>query len=247
LGLDIYRWTVFLIGDTMTVTVPAAAHVNGHEGARWRSDLELHNPHDDPVVCAIDLLERDTWNLRPQSRTATVEGSGSVRLVDVVASAFGTEGAGALRITPNESTILVSSRIYDDADDGSYGQHVPGFRASDAVWNFEAGRIIGLAHSPNPSAGFRTNIGLVSDCARSMEVEVELFDGDGEHLGTASSRLWSFGVRQLNHIFRPFTDDVVTNGHAIVRTLTPQCSFYAYASVVDNRTNDPLLIPATHE
>jgi PKD repeat protein len=236
----------YLVGDAPTATVPAVAHVDGFAGARWRSDLELHNPNDEPVDCTIELLERDGANHQPDFRTVTVGASASVRLVDVVGDTFSTDGAGALRITPNGNTILVSSRTYDDADDGTYGQQVPGLRGSDAIWYFEKGRMIGLAHSPTRSEGFRTNIGLVSACAQPMDVEIELFDGEGRALGMTQTFLRAHGVHQLNDVFRQMTDETVANGWAVVRTPTAQCSFYAYASVVDNRTNDPTLIPASH-
>jgi PKD repeat protein len=246
LGIDYFDNLSLLVGDTPTVAIPAAAHVDGFGGARWRSDLELHNPHEEPVLCTIELLERDAANHDPDSSVVSVGEKQSIRLVDVVDDTFDTEGAGALRITPDQHGVMVSSRTYDDSGEGTYGQQVPGLRGVDAVWHFEEGRLIGLAHSPNRSSGFRTNIGLVSACARPMDIEIELFDGEGRPLGTTHTLLQANGVHQLNDVFRQMTDEVVTNGRAVVRTPTAQCSFYAYASVVDNGTNDPTLIPVAH-
>jgi hypothetical protein len=243
LGVDYFDNVSFLVSDTPITTVPAVAHVDGFGGARWRSDIELHNPHDDSVHCTIELLARDSANHQPDVRTVTVAALSAVRLVDVVDDTFGADGAGALRITPDDHSVVVSSRTYDDADEGSYGQQVPGLRGVDAIWHFEAGRLIGLAHSPTRDTGFRTNIGLVSACARPMDVEIELFDGSGSSLGTVTAHLLRYGVQQLNDVFRRLTNDEVANGHAVIWTPTAQCSFYAYASVVDNRTNDPTLIP----
>jgi len=246
MGIDLHGNPSFLVGDTPVTTVPAVAHADGIAGARWRSDLELQNPHDDPVDCTIELLERDGANHQPDFRIVAVGASASVRLVDVVGDTFGVEEAGALRITPDRYSVLVSSRTYADSDDGTYGQQVTGLHGTDAIWYFETGRLIGLAHSPTRDSGFRTNIGLVSACAQPMEVEIELFDGEGRSLGTTHTYLRRYDVRQINDVFRQMTDDEVTNGWAVVRTPTAQCSFYAYASVVDNRTNDPTLIPAAH-
>jgi hypothetical protein len=36
----------------------------------------------------------------------------------------------------------------------------------------------------------------------------------------------------------------VTDGYALVQTLTPGARFFAYASVVDNRSGDPVFIAA---
>ncbi|MEW6338599.1 MAG: hypothetical protein ACOY3Y_04220 [Acidobacteriota bacterium] len=36
----------------------------------------------------------------------------------------------------------------------------------------------------------------------------------------------------------------VSDGYAVLRTPTPGGRFYAYASVVDNRSGDPIYVPA---
>jgi hypothetical protein len=40
------------------------------------------------------------------------------------------------------------------------------------------------------------------------------------------------------------TPVAITNGFALVSTTTPKGAFLAYASVVDNRSGDPVYIPA---
>lgn len=52
------------------------------------------------------------------------------------------------------------------------------------------------------------------------------------------------GAVQLNRVFDRWTDEVVPDGFAVLSTPTPTCAFHAYASVVDNRTHDPILVPA---
>ena len=138
---------------------------------------------------------------------------------------------------------MVSSRTYDDSPAGTYGQLVPGMHRSEAIWPSETGRLIQLRHSPDLDTGFRTNIGLVSLCADSMDIAMHLFLGSGESLGNRTVSLPPWGVTQLNNVFEPFTDQDVTDGFAILSSATPRCAFHAYASVVDNRTNDPILVP----
>jgi len=190
------------------------------------------------------LLERGEDNTEPESKEVTIEAATSLRLPDILGELFDIDGAGALRVTPATDTIMVSSRTYDDSGAGTYGQLVPGLRASEVIRHFESGRLIGLAHSPDIATGFRSNIGLVSDCAEPMEVTIDLHHGNGQALGSISTRLPPFGVRQLNNVFSRVTGQEVTDGFAALATTTNRCSFLAYASVVDNRTNDPVLIPA---
>jgi hypothetical protein len=234
----------WLMSDSTVVTVPAAAHLRGYRGSRWRTDLELHNPHGADAGLVVDLLERGQDNGEPLSASFTVSPQSSLALADVLDTAFSFHGAAALRIRPEGSPLLASSRTYDDAADGTYGQMVPALRSTDAIWSYESGRLIQLAHSPNMSQGYRTNIGLVSGCPEPMEVVVDLYLGSGELLGSQTASLDAYGSTQLNNALAAVTDEAVTDGFAILSTSAPRCSFFAYASVVDNRTNDPILVPA---
>jgi PKD repeat protein len=241
--IDFSRSLSWLISDREAVTVPAAAHVSGFGGSQWRSDLELHNPRRQPVTCTVGLLERDSANQQPRVIDIEVGPESSERVADVLAAGFGFEGAAALRVQPDSGAVMVSSRTYDDAPAGSYGQLVPGMRRSEAIWPFETGRLTQLRHSPRLDQGYRTNIGLVSLCDDPMEAAVHLFLGSGEHLGAQTVSLPPVGVTQLNNVFRAVTDLEVVDGFAILSSATPRCAFHAYASVVDNGTNDPALIP----
>jgi hypothetical protein len=243
LTIDYRRTVSWLVGDGDEVTVPAAAHLPGYSGSRWRTDLELHNPNGEPQTCTVELLERDATNGQPRSLEFELDPASSRRLEDVVGDAFGFLGAAALGIRPDTGAVMVSSRTYDDADDGTYGQLVPGMRRSEAIWSFETGRLIQLRHSPWIGDGYRTNIGLVSLCDAPMEVAVDLFLGSGEWLATTNVALPPRGVTQLNNVFETWTDQPVDDGFAILSSVTPRCAFHAFASVVDNRTNDPILVP----
>jgi PKD repeat protein len=234
----------WLVSDQQDIVVPAAAHVDGFGTSRWRSDLELHNPDATEILCAVDLLKRGAANLAPESVELELRPQSSLGVSDVLDTLFEYHGAAALRIRSEPSSVLVSSRTYNDAPEGSYGQMVPGLRGYDAIWPFETGRLIQLAHTPGRSAGYRTNIGLVSDCVEQMEIVVDLYQGTGEMLGSRRAVLAAHDVRQLNDVFAPVTSSVVTDGFAILSSPTPRCSFYAYASVVDNQSNDPILVPA---
>ena len=241
--IDFSRSLSWLFSDQETVTVPAAAHVSGFGGSRWRTDLELHNSRQQPVTCRVELLERGIANGQPRAIDIEVGPESSDRVSDVVAAGFGFQGAAALRIRPDPGAVMVSSRTFDDAPGGTYGQLVPGMRRSEAIWPCETGRLIQLRHSPDLVGGFRTNIGLVSLCDDPMEVAVHLFLGSGEHLGGQTVSLPPAGVTQLNNVFETVIDQAVADGYAILSSPTPRCAFHAYASVVDNLTNDPILVP----
>jgi hypothetical protein len=166
-----------------------------------------------------------------------------VRIADVLDTAFQFHGAAALEVRPDGEAVMVSSRTYDDEEDGTYGQLVPALSRTEAIWPFETGLIIQLAHSPSLDDGFRSNIGIVSRCDEPMEARVELFAGAGTELGSHTVPLPARGVTQLNNVFDDLVEETLDDAFAILSTSTPRCSFHAYGSVVDNRSNDPILIP----
>lgn len=244
LTVDFRRRLTWLVSDGAETTLPAVAHLNGHGGSSWRSDVELHNPRPDPLDCTLELVARDMPGIDPTRIEVTIGAASSLRLPDVLDTRFGFEGAGALTVDPGDGVIMVSSRTYADGTTGTYGQSVPGLRATDAIHGFETGRLIQLRHRPGLENGFRTNIGLVSRCRHEMEVVVDLHLGSGERVGAEIVVLPPQGAVQLNRVFDPWTDEFVSDGFAVLSTPTPRCAFFGYASVVDNRTHDPILVPA---
>jgi len=243
MAIDFRRTVSWLVSDDDEVTVPAAAHLGGYSGSNWRTDLQLHNPFDEPSICSVELLERGAANTDPGSIELEIGPQSSVRITDILDSGFQFQGAAALAVEPDNGAVMVSSRTYDQGDAGTYGQLVPGLRRTDAIWPFETGRIIQLAHSPTPDQGFRSNIGLVSRCDEPMEIEINLFTGSGVELGSLAVELSARGVTQLNNVFADLTDEALDDAYAVLSTPTPRCRFHAYGSVVDNRSNDPILIP----
>ena len=92
--------------------------------------------------------------------------------------------------------------------------------------------------------GCRTNLGLVNATGLTISVEVKLCKGDGSGLGSQTYTLPPYGFRQINEIFRTVTNQDVADGYAVLRTTTSGGAFFAYASVIDSRSGDPIYIPA---
>ncbi len=63
-------------------------------------------------------------------------------------------------------------------------------------------------------------------------------------MGIVNRTLEPFEYEQLNRVFERVTDDDVDDGYAVLTTSTPGGAFFAYASVVDNLTGDPVAISA---
>jgi hypothetical protein len=218
--------------------VAAAAHTDGTNETVWRTDLDLHNAtaRSQPVV--VELLRSDHANRDPARRMLMLAPLSSVRVVDVVDSLFATHGVGALRILAEMDSIRVSSRTYNDAFEGSFGQGIPAQGPAEGVRYGAVGRLVGLSASGENDSGFRTNIGLVNLGLDPVAVRIDLFDGDGSNVGDVTRTLAAFEQTQVNGVF----PSAAETAFAEVWTDTPGGVFLAYGSVVDNRTGDPTYV-----
>ncbi len=224
--------------------IPAAAHVQGLAGTDWKTDLELSNRENTAVECTVDLLETGFDNSLPQSTIVSVPGNSNVRVKDVLHTLFHHDGSAALGLSSKHADITATSWTYNLTDAGTYGQFIPGTANDAAISLGSPGLMVQLSQSDGNNTGYRTNIGLLNVTAQQLDVVIDLYDSDGAVVGTGSTVLEPFEHRQINRIFREVNSAAITNGFAVVSTTSPQGAFLAYASVVDNRSGDPVYIPA---
>ncbi|MGV8042055.1 MAG: PKD domain-containing protein [Thermoanaerobaculaceae bacterium] len=231
-------------GDS--IYLPAAAHLSGAAGTNWRTDLELQNPGAAPSSVSIALLKRDQANASPATLQVTLEPGRGQRLLDVLGSGggFGFSGAGTLRITPYAGAVMATARSYNDQPAGTFGQFIPGQARGRAVPFGTTSLLAQLAHAVTPAVVFRTNLGLVNTTDQAIQVEVRLFKADGTLLGTRTYALRPHEYVQRDKVFGEVTTQDVPLGFALLRTTTQGGAFIAYASVIDNRTGDPIYVPA---
>jgi hypothetical protein len=224
--------------------IAGAGHVNGYNGSVWRTDLELHNPGNADAFCRLELYPWGQQGVSPTWAIVRVPPGQSVALRDVVGKDLGLRGGASVRLLPDGGPIMASARIYADQGAGSVGQLLPALGEEQAITPERPGRLLMLRQSASRSDGYRTNLGLVNATAVPSAAEVELHDATGKLLGTVIRSLGSFESTQINEVLRLVTAGAVDDAVAVVRTPTPGATLLTYASLVDNRTNDPLLITA---
>jgi hypothetical protein len=215
-----------------TQWVAAAAHAAGSAGSVWRSDLGLLNRSGSVVTGQVrlpgdSLAATLTFTLQP----------GQQRLLEDVVEQLGAIGSGAL-VVEADGPLLVSSRTYNQSPSGSFGQlldGVPPERAAlrgDTVWLPQL----------RQDTTFRTNIGVLNTGVENASFTLRLFDAAGTQLGTAVHTIAGERRLQLNEPFAQIAgrNDLVS-GYASV-TIGEGSGLVAYASVIDNRTNDPTTV-----
>jgi len=228
--------------NPVTRYVPAAARATGAANTYWVTDLAIANLTASPATCNIAYLVKNRANPAPENRSFVLGPGEQLLLADVFGTAFGLEAAnGALRIVVSNQDVKVTSRTYNAAGaEGTYGQFIPALEMADAVQPGLAGALPQLEQD----ASFRTNIGLLNVTSLDVTVDVDLYRGSGELLGTHTVDLGPYEMVQVDRIFTTVTGDPVEGGYAVVRVRTADGKVLAYASVVDNGSGDPIYVPA---
>jgi len=192
--------------------------------------------------------------------TIDIDPGRTVALDDVLQSWFGdTSATGTLEVrpltsTPTSSTAAVSSglaniltfassRTYNATANGTFGQYIPAIpfaafvgRASDPTKS----TILSLQQIAQ-SPAYRTNLGIVEGSGDPASVLISVFGSNGQKLTEFTQDLKGGQHIQLNSILAQ-KNVQVTDGRIEVKVVTGVGKVTAYASVLDNQTNDPLLV-----
>ncbi len=234
---------------TVPRTIPALVHAEGAGGAPYRSDLYLFNPTDETRW--VTLQVRD-W-LSPQtvqSLSLTLLPNESKVVRDALFTAFGLTGVAQMSFFSASSPTSVegvraTSRTYTTGSDGgTYGHPVPPLNSFQSVTGGETLQILG----PVAAAGFRTNLALVDllppgNLTTPLTIRVEILDAGGRIADSFTTPLPPGSGVQLNDLFnaRGLPADL---GPVLIRVSPSGGNVAAYATTVDNGTNDPTYFQA---
>lgn len=234
---------------TVLRTIPALAHVDGVNGAAWRSDLYLFNPTDE--TRSVFLAARPWVSPHTSKSVSLVLLPRESRVIrDVLAALFGLTGVAQLSFQTDSSPgtaegIRATSRTYTTAPSGgSYGHPVPPLNSFQSVTGGEALEILG----PVATAEFRTNLALVDLLAPGtlttpLSIRVEVLDSAGRTADRFTTPLPPGGGIQLNDLFR--ARGLPENlGPVLIRVSPSGGMVAAYATTIDNGTNDPTYFQA---
>lgn len=236
-----------------TMYVAATAHAAGSNNTTWRSDLVLHAVGTTDAQVVVELLEHGADNSTPSQRSYTIPAGQCRALEDILGEDFQINGAAALRLSPTQGAVAATSRTFNllgignplGLPDGStFGQFIPAVGPGQNIRHGTQARLVQLAQSQSNQTGFRTNLGLLNLTASDCVVETELFRANGQSLGIVTTALEPYEYRQINRVLRQVSAEEIEDAFAVLTTPTAGAAFLAYASVVDNRTGDPIAMMA---
>ncbi len=221
--------------------VPGVASLSAANG-QWRSDLRVYNAS--PATQAVTLTFTPRGNLAAaQSVNVTIDGNESRPFDDILRNTFGqsTASGSVALTTPEPSALAVTARTFFDNGSGTYGQYIPALTVVDGA------RLAGRAREllqVEQSESYRTNVGLVELNGAPATVEITASLPEVKAVPVINVPLQANEFLQLDSILASlgFTD--IHNARLSIRVIDGDGVVGAYASLIDNRTGDPTLIPA---
>jgi CubicO group peptidase (beta-lactamase class C family) len=209
--------------------IAAAAHSGGVHDSVWRTDLCLLNQSNGTATAEIRFRGSDG---RAATMVIQVADGEQVVVSDVVAQ-MDMSGSGSIEVF-SDRPLLASSRTYNTGEDGTYGLFLDGVPARAAATE---GDIVWLPQL-RQNAAFRTNIGLVNSGDIQARVRFFLYDSSGAELLSRWRVLEPGGWLQLQEPFSRLAGRTdIDTGYARVEVESGD-GVIAYASVIDNATND---------
>jgi hypothetical protein len=220
--------------------LPAAANGPGAFLSHWQTDLWLHNPHPQPLAIELTYIAQEMPGAETARVTRVVPSRGQLEIANVVASIAGRTGNGAIRLTAPES-FVASSRTFNTpvnaSEAGTFGFSMPAFSPASTL---SSAVLSGIANGPGR---FRTNIGVFNPHDHPIALTYRLFSSSGASLGESVGELPPLGWIQTNLAGFPGLPGPGVNVNDAYLIISSQTgSFFSYAALVDNRSNDPSLI-----
>lgn len=222
-----------------TVWISAAANAPGANGTFFLTDLWLFNPNDTAATIRASFLPPGSDNRNQPSVDIVVGAKQQREIRNVLQTTFSLSGAGALRLS-STSRFVATSRTFNKPSNselvGTFGLAIPGLELSESV---SYGILNGLANS----AASRTNLGLLNPQGAPITIRIEVFDPQAKSLGTQTRRLEPHEWFQTNLFGFLAISGTVSEAYAVLTS--SDGSFFAYASVVDQKSGDgTILLPS---
>jgi PKD repeat protein len=219
--------------------ISVTAQTNGVGGSVWRTELSLFNAGAQPVSINLSFIPGAGGDVL--TRSLVLNAKQSKTYANALLDIFNMpSGAGALAIEGTSAAasanLKVSSRTFTNGATGTYGQAVPDVVSADLQQTLY---MTGLA----ADSSYRTNIGLVNRGTAPVAATLLLLDSNGNTLGSTQVTVPAGNFQQaaLSGYF-PQAGTAAQSGMTLRVSAAVPDAISAYASMVDNRTQDPVYL-----
>ncbi|HYN02306.1 MAG TPA: hypothetical protein VE359_07665, partial [Vicinamibacteria bacterium] len=221
---------------------PASAHFPGAGGAFYTTDLTVGCSGSGGVSGARYVLKFLGNNLDGRTgpeKSFEIGPSLDAEHRDVLSSVFEkTSDYGAIRMSSSSGSGCLSGLAQTSTSGfgGTLGQSVPAVPASDLIRSGRPASILAVRED----GAFRTNLILTNATDSGLQVDVQLRSEQGVVLATKRYALPPLGMTQVTRVVRDLGVAAnVVGARLVLSVLDATGELAAYASVIDNVTNDP--------
>ncbi|HYC60120.1 MAG TPA: hypothetical protein VEK79_11205 [Thermoanaerobaculia bacterium] len=241
--------------------IPAVAHASGIN-SQFQSDVRVTNSSAELLQYQLTFTPTGTDGLASARQTTfSIDPGRTIALDDILRTMFGTGGdsvTGTLEVRPmteNDSTTtsdsslfggaladlvtFASSRTFNVTSNGTFGQYIPAVPYANFVGMSPT--VLSLQQIAQ-SDRYRTNLGIVEASGSPAELLVKVFGSDGQFLKEFPVNLAGGEHTQLNGFISTQGIGTLSDGRVEISVIGGTGKVTAYASVLDNATNDPLLV-----
>ena len=243
-----------------SLIIPAVGHAVGIGDSLFESDVRIANTSAQAMKYQLNFTLTHTDGTQSgQSTTIQVDPGATMALDDILTSFFGTgsDGAtalGVLEIRPLTTTqsnfsspvsiqTVASSRTYNSTPTGTFGQYIPAIPFSQFIAQAADGSpktVLSLQQIAQSTA-YRTNFGIVEGAGEPANVLVHIFNNAGVEVAPAIPISLMPGEHQQRNLLAE-NGITLSDGRFEVEVVSATGKVTAYASVIDNLTNDPLMV-----
>jgi uncharacterized repeat protein (TIGR01451 family) len=245
-----------------SLIIPSVGHLDGIN-SQWRSDVRITNTAPQKINYLLRFTPAGGAANSVKQTQVSIAANDTMALDDIVKNwygvgALGDAANGVLEVrplntngkgTPNPEDVSVSfatvasSRTFNQSAGGTLGQYIPAIPFASFIGKVTGDARAGILSLQQiaQSPAYRTNLGIVEAAGKSASVLVSVFDAAGKNLLDLPLDLKPGEQQQLNS-FLEAKNIILTDGRVEVKVTAGDGKVTAYASVVDNKTTDPLLV-----
>ncbi|HXH92508.1 MAG TPA: hypothetical protein VNN25_13080, partial [Thermoanaerobaculia bacterium] len=237
------------------VVIPSVGHLAGL-GSQWQSDVRIANITALSKKVQLTFSQGSATSSAVKQTTLSIDPGATTALDDIVRNWFGVgalgdSSNGVLTVQPLDAggkpdtsivkATVASSRTFNASAIGTLGQFIPAVPLPSFISTAVGSSTILALQQIAQSDTFRTNLGIVEATGKPASALVSVFDGAGSRLLDLPLTVAAGQQLQLNS-FLADKGITLTNGHIEVQATGGDGKLTAYASVIDSRTTDPLLV-----
>ena len=220
-----------------TATLPSSARAQGLNGAFYTTDVTASNLGNSSANLTFKFLGNNKDGTTGEEKTYALAAGTTRTFSDILGSVFGkTTDYGGISISSPSFDVAVLSQTSTPGFGGTFGQSVPVATSTALIQNGTPQSIVGVRED----GAFRTNLILCNAISSALDVDVNLVAGNGSTLGTKRYTLAPLGMTQVTKVVRDLgVAGDVKGARLVLSTPINGGAFSAYASAIDNVTNDP--------